>query len=241
MRGIIIFTGIILSLIAAGICFAADESLTITTYYPSPYGSYNELRAKKMAIGDTYSDPSYVWGDEISDAADLVVEGNVGIGILKPQANLDVSSNVWFHGGLKDSAGNFGDDGDVLTSIGGVKIEWQPSSGGGFGGMFTFYGPYVEQVVCTQYGPPCLVQDCFCSNAGDPDADACGDADCDEVYGECLEWTCLQTQTLPPNQANCAHPNYYTGICSCPSGSGSPHLADTPGGDYYLYYCSPNT
>ncbi len=24
-------------------CFAADETLTITTYYPSPYGSYNNL------------------------------------------------------------------------------------------------------------------------------------------------------------------------------------------------------
>ena len=30
----------------------AQESITITTYYPSPYGVYNEMRANKMVIGD---------------------------------------------------------------------------------------------------------------------------------------------------------------------------------------------
>ena len=33
-------------------CFA-EESFTITTYYPSPYGNYNELKTNKMAVGDT--------------------------------------------------------------------------------------------------------------------------------------------------------------------------------------------
>ncbi len=32
--------------------FAEEESFTITTYYPSPYGNYNELRTNKMVIGD---------------------------------------------------------------------------------------------------------------------------------------------------------------------------------------------
>lgn len=30
----------------------AEETLTITTYYPSPYGSYYELRAYKLAVGN---------------------------------------------------------------------------------------------------------------------------------------------------------------------------------------------
>src|SRR3989338_7922827 len=30
-----------------------EETLTITTYYPAPYGVYNEMRANKMVIGDT--------------------------------------------------------------------------------------------------------------------------------------------------------------------------------------------
>ncbi|MDD5725518.1 MAG: hypothetical protein PHX28_05180, partial [Candidatus Omnitrophica bacterium] len=38
------------------------EEITITSYYPSPYGVYNELRAKKMAIGDDYIDSGdYTW------------------------------------------------------------------------------------------------------------------------------------------------------------------------------------
>lgn len=29
----------------------AQETITISTYYPSPYGSYNELRSEKVALG----------------------------------------------------------------------------------------------------------------------------------------------------------------------------------------------
>jgi hypothetical protein len=37
------------------ICVYAQqgESLIITTYYPSPYGSYNELQTNRLAVGDT--------------------------------------------------------------------------------------------------------------------------------------------------------------------------------------------
>ncbi|MFA4989703.1 MAG: tail fiber domain-containing protein [Candidatus Omnitrophota bacterium] len=65
----------------------AEDTLTITTYYPSPYGVYREMRAKRIAIGDNYIDNAdYTWeesdgdGGEIDYLADLVVEGNVGIG-----------------------------------------------------------------------------------------------------------------------------------------------------------------
>jgi hypothetical protein len=72
--------------------FAQQESVTITTYYPSPYGSYKELRAQRIAIGSTYYDSaSHPWNEgsgtcfanEICNAA-LVVEGNVGIGTRSP-------------------------------------------------------------------------------------------------------------------------------------------------------------
>ncbi len=53
MHKIIVLTGMILFL-GAGFCLA-DESLTITTYYPSPHGTYNELRTKKTVIGDINS------------------------------------------------------------------------------------------------------------------------------------------------------------------------------------------
>jgi hypothetical protein len=73
------------------------EDITITTYYPSPYGVYNELRSKRLAIGDNYiKSGDYDWetsggdGGEVNYNADLVVEGNVGIGTAKPWYKLDV-------------------------------------------------------------------------------------------------------------------------------------------------------
>ncbi|MDD5568434.1 MAG: hypothetical protein PHY88_04450, partial [Candidatus Omnitrophica bacterium] len=75
----------------------AEDTLTITTYYPSPYGVYRELRAKRIAIGDDYiQGGTYDWestdgdGGEIDYAADLVVEGNVGIGTVNPGALLHI-------------------------------------------------------------------------------------------------------------------------------------------------------
>ena len=71
---------------------SAQETLTITTYYPSPYGSYKELRSQHMAIGNTYYDRSVAcWdppcpgaGVNISDNAtrdvDLIIEGSLAIG-----------------------------------------------------------------------------------------------------------------------------------------------------------------
>jgi len=55
----------------------SDEKITITTYYPSPYGSYRELRADQMAIGSAYRSSALADGD-------LFVSGNVGIGTTSP-------------------------------------------------------------------------------------------------------------------------------------------------------------
>ncbi len=35
-----------------------SESITITTYYPSPYGSYNELRTNMLAVGSNTAMPT---------------------------------------------------------------------------------------------------------------------------------------------------------------------------------------
>lgn len=93
-------------------CFSQNtESLTITTYYPSPYGSYVELRAKRMAIGDNYfagGSGGYCWGSGcggtmINANADLIVEGLVGIGPasgLFNQSSGGVTGNMNIHKGL---------------------------------------------------------------------------------------------------------------------------------------------
>ncbi len=57
ITGISIFLILVLS--ASAFCEEqrqGEESISITTYYPSPYGSYNELTTNKMKIGANYSD-----------------------------------------------------------------------------------------------------------------------------------------------------------------------------------------
>jgi len=63
--------------------FATDETLTITTYYPSPYGNYRQLSADQITIGSTYRNPTYADGN-------LYVQGNVGIGTTSPTSKLHV-------------------------------------------------------------------------------------------------------------------------------------------------------
>ena len=90
----------------------AQENITITTYYPSPYGSFRELRAQKIAVGDNYSIANqYCWGtscanriyadldedgvfDATEDIVNLIVEGNVGIGTARPSAKLQVQGEA---------------------------------------------------------------------------------------------------------------------------------------------------
>ena len=54
----------------------AEENITITTYYPSPNGVYKSLKAKRMAVGDTYFQKNWVdQGGTIPNDVNLTVEG----------------------------------------------------------------------------------------------------------------------------------------------------------------------
>ncbi|MCM8797011.1 MAG: tail fiber domain-containing protein, partial [Candidatus Omnitrophica bacterium] len=84
----------------------AEESLTITTYYPSPYGNYKSLGTHKMGIGTHYSNSTNM--ASLSDN-NLIVEGNLGIGTPDPGAKL-VVPNLGSSSGTNvvvDGSGNF--------------------------------------------------------------------------------------------------------------------------------------
>jgi len=71
----------------------SQETLTITTYYPSPYGSYREVSAYRMKIGTTYSNLTVANNT-------LIVEGNVGLGTPTPREKLTVVGNIWATNGV---------------------------------------------------------------------------------------------------------------------------------------------
>ncbi|MBN1913844.1 MAG: hypothetical protein JW788_05520 [Candidatus Omnitrophica bacterium] len=65
----------------------SEEVLTLTTYYPSPYGSYRELSAQRMKVGVKFS------GYPIADN-NLIVEGKIGVGTTAPSEALEVNGHV---------------------------------------------------------------------------------------------------------------------------------------------------
>lgn len=83
----ILFFYLFFSVLTPNSLLFANESITITTYYPSPFGIYNELRVKKLGIGETWYDSSVY---PIVDPTDLIIEGNVAIGTTNPTHNFEV-------------------------------------------------------------------------------------------------------------------------------------------------------
>ncbi|MFC1657883.1 hypothetical protein ACFL1D_00705 [Candidatus Omnitrophota bacterium] len=83
MRNVLIFTGLFLVL-AAGICLAQEE-VTITTYYPSPHGVYDELESNKAAVGDTNGDGQLTSADLPPEDGQLHTARSV---IFEPQTSL---------------------------------------------------------------------------------------------------------------------------------------------------------
>ena len=105
--------------------FAQEEQLTITTYYPSPYGSYNELHTSQMAIGLNYQKTT-------PPANSLIVEGDVGIGTTGPQADLEVNNTLRLN---PTTAPNHTVEGSLYYDSFSKKVKyhngsgWQPMGG----------------------------------------------------------------------------------------------------------------
>ena len=83
-----------------------SESMTMTTYYPAPTGTYRRL----VTTGGTVANPSHT-----ILARDA---GNVGIGTTDPQAKLAVAGQLMITGGSPGA-------GKVLTSDAAGLASWQ--------------------------------------------------------------------------------------------------------------------
>jgi len=69
----------------------AEDSLTITTYYPSPYGTYNKLQSNRLAVGDTNADSEMTSADLPSADGQIYAARSV---IYKPQSSLPATDLV---------------------------------------------------------------------------------------------------------------------------------------------------
>jgi hypothetical protein len=127
----------------------SQEEIAITTYYPSPYGVYSELRSQRIAIGDNYSTSDYCWqgwptcANDIDDDASLVIEGNVGIGTVSPFRKLTISGNNDVHIGF-DSTADTGRrmtilwDNQVSPNLPGQLVFFDDTDGGTIPFRFDF-------------------------------------------------------------------------------------------------------
>lgn len=147
---------------------ATTEQLVVTTYFPSPAGSYRELRAQRMAIGDNYYDAScaagYNWaagcGSDIEDTADLIVQGRVGIGTFTPAYALEIGSdsagkpttNTWTISSdrrLKKNITPLKGALSKMVKLQGVTFQWkEPQKFGNMNGTYMgLIGQEVEKVI----------------------------------------------------------------------------------------------
>lgn len=87
--GVFLFT-----LLFIGVASIAEE-ITLTTYYPAPFGAYDALTATKLDVGATglVVGGSYS-GTETAPANGMLVEGSVGIGTDSPTVKLDVNGTI---------------------------------------------------------------------------------------------------------------------------------------------------
>ncbi|MCM8791562.1 MAG: tail fiber domain-containing protein [Candidatus Omnitrophica bacterium] len=78
-------------------CFAQqrEESLVITTYYPSPHGSYLSLQSYRLGIGDNNGDNQLTSADIPTTNGHVWISGRVGIGTTNVDKELKVNGTVY--------------------------------------------------------------------------------------------------------------------------------------------------
>jgi len=95
-----IFTVVLFAVLCVAVSSMAED-ITLTTYYPAPYGVYEELQATSMAVGSATSVPA---GD-----GDLDVGDNVNA------VSYSVGGVAGYNGDLNDSTGT-----KIATVVNGI-------------------------------------------------------------------------------------------------------------------------
>jgi len=102
-----------------------EEKITITTYYPSPYGVYNQLVTRTLGVGDTNNNNQLDSRDAPNpntNAGDVYISGRVGIGTNNPTEKLDVRGRVRF--GEYTFPDTNGLNGQTLINNGLGQLSW---------------------------------------------------------------------------------------------------------------------
>src|SRR4030043_2180034 len=92
MRNVLLF---FFTLIVLSFPVLAQETITLTTYYPAPFGVYQRLVTNTLGVGDTNVSGTVDANDGPNPAVagqegDVWVAGNVGIGTRQPYNKLHV-------------------------------------------------------------------------------------------------------------------------------------------------------
>ena len=103
-----------MSIVVSFVVFAqgsTQETITLTTYYPSPVGVYNRLVTNTLGVGNNDGDTAITIADTpdpASEPGDVWIAGNVGIGTMDTSgpAKLKVNGDIDVDGGI-DTAGYF--------------------------------------------------------------------------------------------------------------------------------------
>jgi len=94
--------------------FILAEEITITTYYPSPYGIFNSLGADKLGVGEMNDGVAgFTSADVPTDSGDAWIAGNLGIGTTDLKNKLQLGGDI----GMDRNAVKFGDPGSEDVGI----------------------------------------------------------------------------------------------------------------------------
>ena len=154
-----IFKSIFLILFLLFFCstFVFAESITITTYYPSPYGSYNSLQAWMLGIGDNNGDGQLTVADVPIIQGDVWIRGKVGLGTTSPTYQLQLSTdsaakptaNVWTifsDQRIKKNIADFTDGLNIVMKLKPRTYQYNGLGGKGYDDTNTHIGFVAQEV-----------------------------------------------------------------------------------------------